>query len=72
MIEDISGMYLEMCELADEMHESMNELKGMCEEKDLGLELKHVWFYFNAIKTALTEMEYPLMDLENELGGGEE
>ena len=72
MIEDISDMYLEMSELAIEMNESMNELKGMCEEKDLGPELKHVWFYLNAILDALSEMEYPLMDLENELGGGEE
>ena len=72
MIEDISDMYLEMCELANNMNESMNELKGRCEEKDLGLELKHVQFYVDAIMSALTEMEYPLMDLENELGGAEE
>ena len=72
MIEDISGIYLEMSELADEMHEMMDELKGVCEERDLDLELKHIGFYVDAIRDALFEMEYPLMDLENELGGGEE
>ena len=72
MIEDISDMYLEMSELADEMHEKMCELKDICEEKDLGPDLKHIGFYVDAIRDALFEMEYPLMDLENELGGGEE
>ena len=72
MIEDISDIYLEMTELADEMHEMMDELKGVCEERDLDLELKDIGFYVDAIRDALFEMEYPLMDLENALGGGEE
>ena len=42
IIESISDMYLEMSELADEMHEMMGKLKDICEEKDLGLELKHI------------------------------
>ena len=72
IIESISDMYLEMSELADEMHERMGELKDICEEKDLGLELDHVWFYVSAIRSALTEMEFPLMDLEQTLGSDEE
>ena len=72
MIENISDIYLEMSELADEMHKMMDELKGVCEERDLDLELKHIRFYVDAIRDALFEMEYPLMDLENALGGGEE
>ena len=72
MIEDISGMYLEMCELADEMHEAMGKLKVICEDRDLGPELKHIQFYVDAIRGALTDMEFPLMDLENDLGGVEE
>lgn len=72
MIEDISGMYLEMSELADEIHEAMGKLKDICEERDLGPELNHIRFYVDAIRSALTDMEFPLMDLENELGGGEE
>ena len=72
MIEDISDMYLEMSELADEMHEKMCELKDTCEEKDLGPELDEVWFYVASIKSALADMEFPLMDLEQALGGGEE
>ena len=72
MIERLSDIYLEMSELADEMHETMSELKPICEERDLAPELKHIGFYVYAIMDALTEMEYPLMDLENELGGEEE
>ena len=72
MIEDISDMYLEMSELVDEMHEKIHELKGMCEEKDLGLELDHIWSYVASIRSILTDMEFPLMDLEQALGGGEE
>ena len=72
MIERLSDIYLEMFELADEMHETMDELKGVCEERDLAPELKHIGFYVCAIRDALTEMEYPLMDLENALGGREE
>ena len=72
MIEDISDIYLEMYELADEMHEKMCELKGICEEKDLGPELDDVWLYVASIRSALTDMEFPLMDLEQSLGGGEE
>lgn len=72
MIEDISDMYLEMSELADEMHEKMCELKVICEEKNLGPELDEVWFYVASIRSALTDMEFPLIDLENALGGGEE
>ena len=72
MIEDISDMYLEISELVDEMHEKMRELKDICEERDLDLELKHIGFYVDAIRDALSEMEYPLMDLEQALGGGEE
>ena len=72
MIEKMSDIYLEMSELANEMHETMGELKAICEERDLALELKHIGFYVYAIMDALTEMEYPLMDLENALGGGEE
>ena len=72
MIERLSDIYLEMFELADEMHETMNELKGVCEERDLAPELKHIGFYVDAIRDALIEMEYPLMDLENAFGGGEE
>ena len=72
IIESISDIYLEMSELADEMHEKMCELKDICEEKDLGLELKHIQFYVDSIRYALFDMEFPLMDLENELGGGEE
>ena len=65
-------MYLEMSELADEMHEKMRELKGICEEKDLGMELDNIWFYVASIRSALTDMEFPLLDLEQALGGGEE
>ena len=72
MIEGISDMYLEMSELADEIHEKMCELKGICEEKDLGPELDEVWFYVASIRSALADMEFPLMDLEQALGGGEE
>ena len=72
IIESISDMYLEMTELADEMHEKMCELKGICEEKDLGMELDDIWFYVASIRSALTDMEFPLMDLERALGGGEE
>ena len=72
MMEKLSDIYLEMFELADEMREVMNELKGVCEERDLDLELKHIGFYVDAIWDALSEMEYPLMDMENALGGGEE
>ena len=35
IIESISDMYLEMSELADEMHEKMCELKDICEENEL-------------------------------------
>ena len=72
IIESISDMYLEMSELADEMHEKMCELKDICEERDLGLELKHIQFYVDAIRDALSEMEFPLMDLEQALGSEEE
>ena len=72
MIEDISDMYLEMSELVNEMHEKMCELKGICEEKDLGMELDLIWFYVASIRSALTDMEFPLMDLEQAFGGGEE
>ena len=72
MIEDISDMYLEMSELADEIHEKMCELRDICEEKDLGPELDDVWFYVASIRSALADMEFPLMDLEQALGGGEE
>ena len=72
MIEEISDMYLEMSESADKMHEKMCELKGICEEKDLGPELDEVWSYVASIRSALIDMEFPLMDLENALGGGEE
>ena len=72
MIEDIIGMYLEMSELADEMHEKMCELKDICEEKVLGPELDEVWIYVASIRSALADMEFPLMDLEQALGGGEE
>lgn len=72
IIESISDMYLEMSELADEMHEMMDELKVICEEKDLGPELDEVWSYVAAIRSALTDMEFPLMDLEQALGGDEE
>ena len=72
ILENISDMYLEMSELADEMHEKMCELKDICEEKDLGLELKHVRFYVDAIRGALTDMEFPLIDLEATFGGEEE
>ena len=72
MIEDVSDMYLEMSELVNEMHEKMCELKGICEEKDLGMELDNIWFYVASIRSALNDMEFPLMDLEQALGGGEE
>ena len=72
MIEKMSDIYLEMFELANEMRETMSELKAICEERDLAPELKHIGFYVDAIMDALIEMEYPLMDLENALGGGEE
>lgn len=72
IIESISDMYLEMSELADEMHEKMCELKDICEEKDLGLELDHVWFYVASIRSALIDMEFPLMDLEATFGSEEE
>ena len=72
IMESVSDMYLEMSELADEMHEKMGELKDICGERDLGLELDHVWFYVAAIRSALTEMEFPLMDLEQTLGSEEE
>ncbi|MGN0138168.1 MAG: hypothetical protein ACI381_06145 [Candidatus Methanomethylophilaceae archaeon] len=72
IIESISDMYIEMSELADEMHEMMGELKDICEERDLGLELKHIQFYVDAIRDALSDMEFPLMDLEQTLGGEEE
>lgn len=72
ILENISDMYLEMSELADEMHEKMCELKDICEEKDLGLELDEVWFYVASIRSALTDMEFPLMDLEAAFGGEEE
>ena len=72
MIEDISDMYLEMSELADEMNEKMGELRVICEEKDLGLELDNVWFYVASIRSALADMEFPLLDLEQALGGDEE
>ena len=72
IIESISDIYLEMSELADEMHEMMGELKDICEERDLGLELDHVWFYVASIRSALTDMEFPLMDLEQTLGSEEE
>ena len=65
-------MYLEMSELADEMHEKMCELKDICEKKDLGSELDEVWFYVASIRSALADMEFPLLDLEQALGGGEE
>ena len=68
IMESISGIYLEMSELADEMHEMMGELKDICEERDLGLELKHIQFYVDAIRDALSDMEFPLMDLEQTLG----
>lgn len=71
IIESISDMYLEMSELADEMHEAMGKLKDICEEKDLGLELDEVWFYVASIRSALTDMEFPLMDLEEAFEGGE-
>ena len=63
MIERLSDIYLEMSELANEMHEAMCELKAICEERDLAPELKHIGLYVDAIMDALTEMEYPLMDL---------
>ena len=72
IVENISDLYLEMSELADEMHEMMGELKDICEERDLGLELKHIQFYVDAIRDALSDMEFPLMDLEQTLGSGEE
>ena len=72
IIESISDMYLEMSELADEMHEMMGKLKDICEERDLGLELKHIQFYVDAIRSALTDMEFPLMDLEATFGSEEE
>lgn len=72
VIESISDTYLEMSELADEMHEKMCKLKDICEEKDLGLELDEVWFYVASIRSALIEMEFPLMDLEQALEGEEE
>ena len=72
MIERLSDIYLEMSELANEMHETMSELKAICEERDLAPELNHIGFYVYAIMDALTEMEYPLIDLENALGGEEE
>ena len=72
ILENISDMYLEMSELADEMHEAMGKLKNICEERDLGLELKHIQFYVDAIRGALTDMEFPLMDLEQALGSEEE
>ena len=72
ILENISDMYLEMSELADEMHEAMGKLKDICEERDLGLELKHIQFYVDAIRGALTDMEFPLMDLEQALGSEEE
>lgn len=72
IIESISDMYLEMSELADEMHEAMGKLKDICEERDLGLELKHIQFYVDAIRSALTDMEFPLMDLEATFGSEEE
>ena len=71
ILENISDMYLEMSELADEMHEAMGKLKDICEERDLGLELKHIQFYVDAIRGALTDMEFPLMDLEQALGSEE-
>ena len=42
IIENISDLYLEMSELADEMHEKMKELEDICEERDLGLELRDI------------------------------
>ena len=72
IIESISDMYLEMSELADEMHEAMGKLKDICEERDLELELKHIQFYVDAIRDALIDMEFPLMDLEQALGSEEE
>ena len=72
IIESISDLYLEMSELADEMHEMMKELVDICEKRDLGLELKHIQFYVDAIRSALIEMEFPLMDLEQTLGSEEE
>lgn len=72
ILESISDMYLEMSELADEMHEAMGKLKDICEERDLGLELKHIQFYVDAIRDALSDMEFPLMDLEQTLGSEEE
>ena len=71
-MESISDTYLEMSELADEIHEMMKELVDICEKRDLGLELKHIQFYVDAIRDALTDMEYPLMDLEQALGSEEE
>ena len=72
IIESISDIYLEMTQSADELHEAMGKLKDICEERDLGLELDHVWFYVAAIRSALTEMEFPLMDLEQALGSDDE
>lgn len=72
IIESISDMYLEMSELADEMHEAMGKLKDICEEKDLEPELKDIQFYVDAIRDALIDMEFPLMDLEQALGSEEE
>lgn len=72
IIESISDIYLEMSELADEMHEMMKELADICEERDLGLELKHIQFYVDAIRDALADMEFPLMDLEQTLGSEED
>lgn len=72
MIEDIIDMYIEMSELVDEIHEKMCELKGIYEEKDIGPQLDHIWFCVASIKSALTDMEFPLMDLEQALGGDEE
>ena len=72
IIESISDIYLEMSELADEMHEKMCELKDICEEKDLGLEMDDICFYVASIRSALADMEFPLMDLEQTLGSEEE
>ena len=72
ILENISDMYLEMSELADEMHEAMGKLKDICEERDLGLELKNIQFYVDAIRGALTDREFPLIDLEATFGGEEE
>lgn len=72
MIEDIIDMYLEMSELADEIHEKVKGLEGFCEERDIRPELENIQLYVHEIRGILADMEFPLIDLEQAFEGDEE